>query len=149
MQLFSILLATFYGNFYQFLRKMQKVCFEKYTSKLQYFSLILVSSLNCVTTSFVTYWFVSMLSMMQQLVCTKRFSYNRRSTSTNVSKSGLWSHCRNDPAKHQSPALCKIIQLPSIFKLTGAKFQHAMETVGNRSSFLFRQSLEVSSIICK
>ena len=56
MQLFSILLATFYGNFYQFLRKMQKVCFEKYASKLQYFSLIVVLSLNCVTTSFVTYW---------------------------------------------------------------------------------------------
>ena len=33
------------------------MCFEKYALKLQCFSLILVLSLNCVTTNFVTYWF--------------------------------------------------------------------------------------------
>ena len=32
------------------------MCLEKYALKLQYFSLILVLSLNCVKKSFVTYW---------------------------------------------------------------------------------------------
>jgi len=43
----------------------------------------------------------------------------------------------------------QFVKLPSNFMLCGAKFHHAMQTVGKTSLFLPRKCLEIFSIICK